>query len=322
MNRENSTRALVESGILTGVAVILALIGIYIPIVALITSFLWPLPITLIYIRHNIKYTLISFFATGIILSILSDPSTVIYIMALYGIMSIVMGYCIKSKKPATVTILFMSITYFICLVASFYILTIFMGIDLIGLFKDAVAQSVISARNMYINMGISKETLEKSINQLSINTMLMIIPGTLVLFSALVSYITYSTAGYLFKRFGYNLNKIRPFSEWYMPFQVAIGIILFTFLGYFLNAKGARIGESLFLNSVTIFKLAFILIGLSSAAFFLKKRGIAKGIIFVILLFAVITPLSSILELVGIFDYSLDLRKLDTNRKKFVKKK
>lgn len=321
MNRENSTRALVESGVLTGVAVILALIGIYIPIVALITSFLWPLPITLIYIRHNIKYTLISFFATGIILSVLSDPSTVIYIMALYGITSIVMGYCIKSKKPATVTILFMSITYFICLIASFYILTIFMGIDLIGLFKDAMAQSVESARNMYTSMGMSKETLEKSINQLNINTMLMMIPGTIVLASATIAYITYSTAGYIFKRFGYNLNKVKPFSEWYMPFQVAMGLILFTFLGYILNAKGVNVGESLFVNSVTIFRLAFILVGMSSAAFFLKKRGMSKGMTVVILLFAAITPLSSILELLGIFDYALDIRRLDTNRKTFVKR-
>jgi uncharacterized protein YybS (DUF2232 family) len=322
MNKENSTKALVESGILTGVAVVLMLISLYIPVISMVTLFIWPLPITLIYIRHNMKYSVLALIVTGLVTAMVSDPFSAIWFTLIFGIMSVVMGYCVKTKKSASVTLLYMGITNFICIIGVFYGFTLLVGQDLIGQFKTAIEQSMDMARNMYSSMGVAQETIDKTLKQFDINLMMMMIPGTLVLFSAVVSYITYSTAGYLFKRFGYNLNKVRPFSEWYMPFQVAIGIILFTFLGYILNAKGVSVGESLFVNSVTIFRMAFVLVGLSSAAFFFKKRGMAKGIIFVILLFAAITPLSSILELVGIFDYSLDLRKLDTSRKKFVKKK
>lgn len=321
MNRENSTKALVESGILTAVAVILMLISLYVPVISVVTLFVWPLPITLIYIRHNIKYSILALVVTGLVTAMVSDPFSALWFTIIFGIMSVVMGYCVKTKKSASVTLLYMAITNFICIIGVFYGFTLLVGQDLIGQFKTAIEQSMDMAKNMYSNMGIPQETIDKTLKQFDVNVMMMMVPGTLVLFSAFVSYITYSTAGYLFKRFGYNLNKVRPFSEWYMPFEIAMGIILFTFLGYILKAKGVNVGESLFLNAVNIFRLAFMLIGLASAAFFLKKRGMGKGIIFVILLFAAITPLAGILELIGIFDYSLDLRKLDTNRKRFAKK-
>lgn len=321
MNRENSTKALVESGILTGVAVVLMLISLYIPVISMITLFIWPLPITLIYIRHNAKYSILSLVITGIITAMVSDPFSAIWFTMIFGIMSVVMGYCIKTQKPASVTLLYMGITNFICIIGVFYGFTTIIGQDLIGQFKTAIEQSMSMARDMYTGMGVPQETINNVLKQFDIKLMMMMIPGTLVLFSALVSYVTYATAGYLFKRFGYNLNKIRPFSEWYMPFQVAMGVILFTFLGYILYAKGVSIGESLFVNAVTIFRLAFTVVGLSSAAFFLKKRGIVKGMIVAVLLFIVITPLSSIIELLGILDYALDIRKLDKSRKKFYKR-
>ncbi|MDF2672617.1 MAG: hypothetical protein K0R09_882 [Clostridiales bacterium] len=322
MNRENSTRALVESGVLTGVAVVLMLISLYIPVISMITLFIWPLPITLIYIRHNVKYSILALIVTCLITAMVSDPFSALWFTFIFGIMSVVMGYCAKSKKTASVTLLYMGITNFICIIGVFYGFSFIAGQDLLGQFKMAIEQSMALTKNMYSSMGVPQETIDTTLKQFDIKRMMMIIPGTLVLFSAFVSYVTYSFAGFLFKRFGYNLNKIKPFSEWYMPFQIAMGIIGFTFLGYFLNAKGVGIGESLFLNSVTIFRLIFIMVGLCSAAFFLKKRGMAKGIIVVILLFAAITPISSVIELLGVLDYSLDLRKLDTNRKKFAKKK
>lgn len=321
MNRESSTKALVESGILTAVALVLILISLYIPVISMVTLFIWPLPITLIYIRHNIKYSLLSLTLTCLVTAMIAGPYLALWFTLIFGVMSVVMGYCIKTKKPASVTLLYMGITNFICIIAVFYGFAILAGQDLIGQFKTAIEQSMNMAKNMYSSMGIPQETIDKTLKQYDVNLMMMMIPGTLVLLSALVSYITYSTARYLFKRFGYNLNKIRPFSEWYMPFQVAMGIILFTFLGYILNARGAAIGESLFINSVAIFKVSFILLGLSSAAFFLKKRGMSKGAIAAILFFAAITPLSAILELLGIFDYALDIRKLDKNRIKFSKR-
>lgn len=316
MNRENSTRALVESGILTGVAVVLMLISQYIPVISMVTLFIWPLPITLIYIKHNIKYSILSLIVTGLVTAMISDPLSALWFTVIFGIMSIVMGYCVKTKKTATVTLLYMGITNFICIIAVFYGFSFILGQDLIGQFKLAIEQSLDMVKEMYSGMNVPQETIDNALKLFDVNLMIKMIPGTLVLFSVFVSYITYITAGYLFKRFGYNLNKLRPFSEWYMPFEIAMGLILVTFLGYILKAKGIALGEGLFLNSATVFRLAFILIGLSSASFFLKKRGLAKGAIVAILVFAAISPISSIIEILGIFDYALDLRKLDTKRR------
>jgi uncharacterized protein YybS (DUF2232 family) len=92
MNEQNSTRALVESGILTAVAIILVFAGMYVPLVSLVASFLWPLPITFIYLRNNIKYAVISLVVTGIITAMFSNPFNAIYIVMIFGITGIVLG--------------------------------------------------------------------------------------------------------------------------------------------------------------------------------------------------------------------------------------
>lgn len=321
MNKENSLRALVESGILTVIAVVLALISIYLPLVGMITLVLWPLPITFIYIRYNMKYALISFFVTGILLAVLVGPFQAFSIMLLFGISSIIMGYCIKKSAPASVTILYMSITFFICIIALFYALKVLMNIDLIGLLKQAMEISIETAKNTYLGMGVPSEIIEEAIGSVSPDVVLMMIPGALVVVSAVCSFVTYSIAGFLFRKFGYNLNRLRKFSEWYMPFQIAFGLIIFTVIGLILDANGITIGENLYLNSMAVFHSMFRLIGLSSAAFFLRKK-MSKGLVVVILLALLISPLSDGLELLGIIDYCFDIRKLDTKRKRFINRK
>ncbi len=322
MNKENSTRVLVELVISTLVAVVLALISIYLPLLGMVTLILWPLPITYLYMKYNIKFALISFLVTGVILIILVGPFQAFSIMLLFGISSIVMGYCIKKSTPASVTILYMSITFFICIIALFYVLKIFMNVDLVGLLRQAMEMSIETAKNAYLEIGVPSEVIEEAIGVINPDLVLMMIPGALVVVSAVFSYITYSIAGFLFKRFGYNLNRLRKFSEWYMTFNIAFGLILFTVVGLILNANGITIGENLYLNSMAVFHSMFKLVGLSSAAFFLRKKRMAKGLVFVILLVLLISPLSDGLELLGIFDYCFDIRKLDTNRKRFVNRK
>jgi uncharacterized protein YybS (DUF2232 family) len=318
MNEQNSTRALVESGILTAVAIILVFAGMYVPLVSLVASFLWPLPITFIYLRNNIKYAVISLVVTGIITAMFSNPFNAIYIVMIFGITSIVLGYCIKTKKSATITILYMSVTYFISIVAFFYGSKMFVQGDILTQFKTVMQQAIETTKNTYLSMGIPKEQIDNMLKQIpSIDTMIMLIPGTLVGASIVISFITYWAAGNLFKRFGYNLNRVKPFSEWYMPMPVAMSLIVLTFLGYILTTRGVRLGEALFFNSASIFRLAFTLIGLCSASYFLKKRGMSKPISVMILIFAVVTPIATLLQFLGIIDYAIDLRKLDRSRKR-----
>jgi uncharacterized protein YybS (DUF2232 family) len=318
MNSGKSTHALVESGILTGAAVILMLISIYIPVIAYVTLFIWPLPITLIYIRHNIKYSILSLITCALITAMFSEPITALCFTVMFGIMSVVMGYCVKTKKSANTTLLYMGITNFICIIAVFYMFNLIMGQNLIEQFRIALEEGIKMIKALYTDIGMPKETIEKTLALFDTKTMIMLIPGTLVMGSGFSSLITYNFGKFLFKKLGYSLNEVVPFSKWYMPFKIAMGMMLFIVIGYILRLKQLGIGESLILNAMSVFRLTFVIIGLSSIAFFLKKKNVPKGIAVVIIVFIAFSPLINIIEIIGLIDYAFDLRKLDKNRVKF----
>ena len=61
----HKTSSLVESGILAAVAVLFTLVGNYIPVLDLIVSILWPLPIILCGRRNGLKWSILCLLVTG-----------------------------------------------------------------------------------------------------------------------------------------------------------------------------------------------------------------------------------------------------------------
>lgn len=120
MDRQNRTKALVESSILTAAAVVLILMCLYLPAFFLVGLFIWPIPITLIYIRHGFKYSLLSLVVTYIITAMTSDPVTALGLVMVYGLLGVVLGYAVNSKKTASVSLVIMSTAAFLSTMAVF----------------------------------------------------------------------------------------------------------------------------------------------------------------------------------------------------------
>jgi len=71
--RQDSTKAIVESGLMSALAVILVLMGWYLPVVGALISLIAPLPFLVVSAKHGLRYgaitvavsALISYFLTG-----------------------------------------------------------------------------------------------------------------------------------------------------------------------------------------------------------------------------------------------------------------
>ena len=51
------TRSLVEGGILSAMAIVFALISVYIPVLGMFVNLLWPVPIILLGVRHGFRWS-------------------------------------------------------------------------------------------------------------------------------------------------------------------------------------------------------------------------------------------------------------------------
>ena len=68
------TSAMVEAGILAAIAIVMALISMYVPVAGVFVNFVWPLPIIICGMRHGLKWSLMSLTVAGIIVAIIISP--------------------------------------------------------------------------------------------------------------------------------------------------------------------------------------------------------------------------------------------------------
>ena len=321
MDRHNDTKAMVESGILTSVAIVLILMSLYIPVFILVGIFIWPIPITLIYIKHGMKYSLSSLFITFVVSMMTFDPLTAFTLVIVFGSMGFVLGYCIKSKKAVSISILILSATAFLCTLVSTQILSVIMGQNIISQGIKALTLARDSTKGMYIKMAMSKESINTAMAAIPTPSMIMmVLPALIITYSVSMAVFSYLITQKILKRFKYNIPQISPLSEWYIPSKISFGIILVFGISYLLMATGAENGQSYFINASLIFNYAFTINGIAFVAGFLRKKNILKPIRWVIILFCILPPIGSFIYFIGVFDYMIDYRKLDPFRARPIK--
>ena len=61
---------MVEAGILAAIAIVMALIVMYVPVLGAFVNFLWPLPIVICGARHGLKWSIMTLLVATIIIAI------------------------------------------------------------------------------------------------------------------------------------------------------------------------------------------------------------------------------------------------------------
>jgi uncharacterized protein YybS (DUF2232 family) len=315
MKGQSSTRALIESALLTGITAILVFLTLYFPFFMLVGLFIWPLPLALIYIRNGAKYSILSLIIVALI-AIMTAGINGFLLVFTYGISGIVLGYCIDKKKSSTTTLVFMTISAFITLSLAMKLFFLITGLDMIAQSSQIMAQNLENMKITYSSMGVPSETIDQFKTAIDPKMMKMIMPASLFFGAFMLSLLMYTFARMIFKRFKYEISPIKAFSEWYVPIAAAFSVISLVLISYALSYFKVKNADTYLLNSVTLLKIVFTISGLALADFYLKKRDVSKALRILIYFFAVL-PLNQILFFAGIIDYAIDFRKLDPTRRR-----
>ncbi|ACI17842.1 hypothetical protein COPRO5265_0619 [Coprothermobacter proteolyticus DSM 5265] len=105
--RQDSTKAIVESGLMSALAVILVLMGWYLPVVGALISLIAPLPFLVVSAKHGLRYgaitvavsALISYFLTG-------DPLIIVSVVLSLGSIGLALGWAVSHGYSAERTLL------------------------------------------------------------------------------------------------------------------------------------------------------------------------------------------------------------------------
>lgn len=323
-NRIYNTKSIVEAGLITALIVILALMNIYLPVFSTLGRFILPIPVTVLYLRHNFKVTITSIIASGILVGMMYNPLSGLTSAIMFGLAGITLGYCIKNDKKVSITLLFLSLASLIGTLIDFVVyIKIIMGSNVRGFVEEmvkAMNESFNLVMDFYTKMGITQEQLKPFLDILKMfNTdfILKLIPGILIMSSVIFAYLTYIITKLILRKLGYNIKEMPKFTEIYVDIKIATVLAVFLLLGVLLVRKNILIGEYILNSSQLLLQYIFLINGLAVAVHYLKNRfNMSKGFILIIIVFTMFSQFAMVYFMLGLADVILDFRKLDPNRK------
>lgn len=312
--KTTNTKSLVEGALLSAITIILSLISLYIPVLGVFASLIWPVPIVILGIRHGLKTSILATVVSGILVAMLEGPTQAFVVILGFGLIGNVMGWAIKKNYPPTKVILFSSIASIVSKIALILISLYILGIDIIGEEIFAMRESIGLITNMYKGMGIDPNTLKTITESFTkmLDLIAIIIPGILVLSSLMDAFLNFKVSKLVISRLGQKIPDLIPFWLWRLPtytvFLFLIGVLLNILETYWPVGILKTIG----MNIQTVFFFCFFIEGFSLMAYFMGKYNVAKVLRVIVILLAFFNPLiSQLVVWAGMFDILFNFRKI-----------
>lgn len=316
----SGVKALTEGAILAAIATILALIGLFLPPISLITNFLWIIPIIVICLRHDLRSGILVLLVTTILIMMFGTPLSGLALVLEYGIVGLIYGYAFRNKLSVGKTLFYGCVATVIGTM-----LVILISFALTGFSPDYLQSQAQEAMDMtmemYEQMGLIEQLAERGLSEEQIQStmqglltvIIYLIPGFMIVSSLSSAFLSFYVSRLVLKKMHISLPDIPPFKTWRIPwyyiwgFIAAFGLFL---LGDYAQIKAAKIiGQ----NVMLVYAPIFFVIGMAILNFYLNKFNVGKPIRSLIVIMTLLNfPFAFMLfASLGMFDTLIDYRRL-----------
>lgn len=139
----HKTSAMVEAGILAAVAIVMALISMYVPVLGAFVNFVWPLPIVICGCRHGLKWSIMTLLVATVIIAMIISPINAFFLAAIFGLLGLILGECMRRHLPPMKMMLYGSVGAVIALILNIVLSFWVLGIDPIEMMFSSFHQSL-----------------------------------------------------------------------------------------------------------------------------------------------------------------------------------
>lgn len=92
---------LTESGLLTALTVIMALMAVYLPVLGMVAALLWAVPIILLVVRHGLRWGIMAVVVSAVIMAVLIEPMLSLRMTISFAPTGLALGYGFRQEWPA-----------------------------------------------------------------------------------------------------------------------------------------------------------------------------------------------------------------------------
>lgn len=317
-NSINNTRAMVEAALMSVLVFIMLLIVALVPGLGQLGAFVLPVPITIVYLRHNKKFALSTIIVSTILIAIFYNPIMAVASAAYYGFIGLVLGYAIKNKKGFAKTFGLSVVANLIGFVInSVLYIYAFMGMTINDVLQSFIDSLKLSA-DVYEKMGIVNDQNQQVIDTLKaidIKMLYTMLPASIILAALLSAYLNYIISKNILNKLKFHMEPIPEFTRWYMDNRIGAVLIIISCIGIMVSSKFTEVGQQILTSGYLILNMLLTLQGISIIAYFLKmKLKLKKGFIIFICIFLVLSQLNTFIFALGLVDLIMDIRGIDPN--------
>ncbi len=310
----NKTNALVESGILAALAVVMATVAVYVPVLGLFVNFIWPLPIIACGVRNGLKWSFLTTLVAGIICAMILNPLQALILVAVFGLLGLILGESMRRNTNPLYILAFGSLGALLAMAINFALAFLVLDINPIAMLFDSFDQSLLQMADFQRSQGIAEAEIVASIASYKklIEMMRVILPGAFLLTAPVLSFINYWVAKKILTKLGNHFEDLPPFRDFAVPAWLVLPYALSLFgVTYFFNIDPNGLAYRVLVNIQIICSAIFVVQGLALIYWYVyttnKPRWWAHAASFLILF-----QLASLAILwFGAFDSIADFRKI-----------
>lgn len=306
-------KSLTEGGLLTALTVVAALISVYIPVLGMVTSLIWPLPIIILIVRQGLRWGVISAMASWVLMSILIEPMLALRLMLGFALPSLVLGYGFRNDWPAAKNLLTGLAAAVISTLIAFGMTMAVTGINPLDMQIDVMKESFDTAISLYETMGLSPDEIarSKAAFEQAFALMGLLMPLVVVAAGLMVTVANFAIGGKILRRLGHHVTVLPPFNQWHLPRSIAL-IFGFALVGmYWGNTRDLSILYQCSLNVFVLTTVAGFIQGASLLCVLSDKMRFPRWLFWILIIVIFLNGiLAQIVSFAGMFDMLFDYRR------------
>jgi uncharacterized protein YybS (DUF2232 family) len=305
---------MVEAGVLSAVAVVFAVINLYIPLLGIFLNVFWPVPLVLLGVRHGLKWSALALASSALILAIIVNPLQSLLQAAGLGGIGLVLGWSLNKGNPPVMTLGFGAAASLLSKILVIALLFLFAGGNPFDLGPETIAKAVSDTMELYRSFGMSDAELAqiKPIVESTLNMMKLILPAGIVFAAFFDAYANLWLARAILGRLGTFTPGLPEFKNLLLHQH----FLLFYGVSLLLTALLKNQPDSLFyqasVNANFIMAMPILLQGIAVAWSFSYRKnwpGISRWLLVSMLI--LLQPVSIVVIFLGMADFVFDFRKL-----------
>ena len=309
--RAGETNAVVLAGMCTALAVVLSVIGFYMPLISLVVFLLIPLPIAYLGMKEGTSWSIIVTAGIMILDSVFFGFISAAFLCAIFGVLGVILGICYRNKVSATVTLAAGAVVVLAALIgqafAAMYILNVppmIFG----GEAMDSMEQQMMAQMAQLYSGELLMQTQE-NVKQM-IDDIRRSIPVITVSAAFFYTWASMMLGKKIFTRLGMkDIPGMPPLERWELP-RFFLGLYVLAFAMQYITNRNATL-EMIQYNLGLACVLVFWLQGLAALWWMPRKYPFVRPLRWIIAILSVIIGMvQMIVVLLGLSDMVLQYRK------------